>query len=433
MRRTRKVTAPIGEDDTDYIGTMEGGQGFTFLPSDLSRSAHLTGVSGSGKTTVVLKIIELDILRESTVVVVIDLRGDLIAAVLALCTRLRIDPSQVTLLDLREKDNVVGFNPLAGAGKPYIKALHMLAVLEANAASWGVSLEEYCRNGLLVLASAGRALTDMEALFYDEAFLHTCLASVEDESLQAFWIRYSELSKDKRRGIASSVLNKLSCLTCVDVLRDVLGSRDPISLESILSNPGQILLVSCAVDELSRSGAMIGSLLVSAISREVLGRVNLPQAKRNPVRLVVDEFEYMAGEAFEELIQEGRRFNCTCCLSHQQYSQLPPKLKSLILANSGLRILFQLGYEDAKAVSGEVPERFGVKELRKLKPGEAVVLRRDGSARQLRFHPPAKSPPAKEVEAFRAKVLKGATPRATSPLQTEIGQPLSKPDLGEWI
>ncbi|HVT12457.1 MAG TPA: helicase HerA-like domain-containing protein [Fimbriimonadaceae bacterium] len=104
---------------------------------DLARHTYILGATGCGKTSLILRLIEQDLKRGHTVAVV-DLRGDLVRGVLGLCDRLEIDPERVTLLDLREKQRVQGFNPLSGAGEPYVRALHVLDVVQLEAESWGV-------------------------------------------------------------------------------------------------------------------------------------------------------------------------------------------------------------------------------------------------------------------------------------------------------
>lgn len=434
MRGKRKVVGSESDAGTDCIGLLESGRSFNFLPSDLERSIHIVGTTGSGKTCIVLRIIELDILQERTLVI-LDLRGDLVAAVLAICTKLGIDPSRVTLIDLRDRASYtsVGFDPMAGPGLDYVKALHVLSVLADSASSWGVSVEEYCRNALLVLSMSKRNLLSMESLFYDENFLSDCLNYVSDESLLAFWGRYRLLGADKQRLIASSVLNKLSSLLSAEPLKELLGNENPIDLGRLLSTDGNIILISFCVDELHRSAIMLSNLVIAAVEREVFSKVNVPPERRTKVRLVVDEFEHMADDSLCDLIQESRRFSTNLLFSHQQYSQLPGKLKSLILSNSGLRLFFQLGHEDARAVSHELPQHFGIPELRNQKPGEAILMRRDGSAFRVRFNPPRPMPLASDVARFRQQVL-CKVPSVSKIVPTRIpARVIEKPDLKEWI
>ncbi|HEY3780314.1 MAG TPA: type IV secretion system DNA-binding domain-containing protein [Fimbriimonadaceae bacterium] len=406
---------------------------FSLSESDLGRHAYILGSTGCGKTSLILALIEEDIRREHSFVVV-DHRGDLVAGALGLCDTLDIDPEKITLLDLREQHKIQGFNPLAGAGEPYIRALHVLDVLADEAESWGVQLEETLRSALILLSEAREPITKLELLFYDSAFRSKCLSRCTDTPLLTFWERYAAMSKDKQQAWALPVLNKVTSLLAVPVLREVLGSASGLDLGELLNRKGHILLVSLAVDELHRSGRMVGSLVVSAISREMLGRVNVPESARNPVRLYVDEFENMASESFESLIAEGRRFALSLVLSHQTLNQLPARLRSVVRNNVGVQMLFQVGFEDAKQVLNELPKEFTLEDIRRLGIGQAIVLNRNGTAQTIQFKKPRPPKPRAAIDAFRERVL------ASLPLATAFDNKVDKPDeapeqlgLEDWL
>jgi hypothetical protein len=399
----------------------------------LSTHAYILGSTGCGKTSLILRLLERDI-REGHSVVVIDLRGDLVSGALMLCDALKVPESRVTLLDLREKRQVVGFNPLAGAGEPYIRALHLLDVVSGEAGSWGVQLDETLRCALLLLAYAEQPITMLEAVFYDTDFRSKCLSGCSDEALASFWERYEELGPERHQSWAQPVMNKVTPLLAVPSLRQVLSGKPGIALDQILNQPGQILLVSLAVDELHRSSRMVGSLLVSAIAREMMSRVNAPQSRRTPVRLYVDEFENMASERFESLVAEGRRFNLSLVLSHQTLSQLPGKLRSVIRNNVGLQIIFQCGCEDARVLARELPDQFDFSDIQGLAVGQAILLKRDGSAEAVQFDRPRMGRAPHLVAAYRQRVL-ARFPQPTAPiLPARPSSPSAgKPDLGNWL
>lgn len=366
---------------------------------DLAKHCYILGSTGCGKTSLILKLIAQDLAAGHSVAVV-DLRGDLVAGALSLCASSNIDPRRVHLIDLRSRGGA-GFNPLIGSGEPYIRALHFLDVVSAESDSWGVQLEETLRSALLLLAEAGQPVVHLERLFYDDAFRTTCLRTITDEGVVSFWARYDALSLEKRQTWALPVLNKVTPLLAVPVLRELLGSPNPLDLGACLGESGSVLLVSLAVDELHRSSRMLGSLVVSAISREMMARVHVPERDRNPVRLYVDEFENMASDAFEGLIAEGRRFGLTLVLSHQTLSQLPPRLRSVVRNNVGVQILFQCGFEDARQLARELPEGIETANLRALEVGEAYVLDRSGRTLHAKFSPPPKPLPTEDIELFR--------------------------------
>lgn len=321
-------------------------------PSDLATHGLILGATGSGKTTCLHHLIAQDLQRGHSLVV-LDYRGDLVSAALELCSRC-VPPERVKVIDLREKVRPFGFNPLLGAGEPYFRALGVLDALEHEAESWGVQLAETLRNGLLLLAECGGTLLKLERLFYDTAFLETCLRQARTDGLVAFWSRFLDLSRDKQTALASPVLNKVSLLIATPALRAMLGHPDPIDLRRHLDTPGSVLLVSLAVDETHGAGRMLGNLVLSAITREIFGRVSRAESSRNPVRIIVDEFEHFSAREFEHLLAEGRRFKCSLILANQVLAQLNPRVRSMLLNNVGFKAFFRTGREDSSALSRDL-------------------------------------------------------------------------------
>lgn len=409
---------------------VETDETFNLDTPDLSRHAYILGSTGCGKTSLILQLIEKD-LQDGHSLVILDMRGDLVAGALSLCESKGVDPKRVRLLDLREKNLVQGFNPLAGAGEPFIRALHVLDVVAAESASWGVQLEETLRSALLVLAGAREPLTKIAQLFYDPNFRRHCLHPASDEDLIAFWDRYDAMSVEKQQSWALPVLNKVSSLLAVPNLRKVLCGNPELNLGEVLNERGSVLLVALAVDEFHRSSRMLGSLVVSAIAREILGRVEIPERDRNPVRLYVDEFENMASESFEGLIAEGRRFKLSLILSHQTLSQIQHRLRSVIRNNVGVQLLFQCGFEDARSLANELPEGLGMAQIRELTVGQAIVMTRDGEAGTVQFNAPPKPRPIQKVLDYRRRVLSRLSAQPVpSVRQPSAEHPL---DLEGWL
>ena len=140
--------------------------------------------------------------------------------------------------------------------------------------------------------------------------------------------------------------------------------------------------------------------------RVMCSRVAIPEARRNPVRLYVDEFESMASEAFEGLIAEGRRFKLSLVLSHQNLAQLPPKLRSVIRNNVGLQILFRCGFQDAEDLKKELPEGFTVDELVAMEPGEMLLMPRGSEPEHVQCALARAEIGTAEVMEYRCEVLR---------------------------
>lgn len=341
-------------------------------PEELRTHALLIGSTGSGKTTLLHHLIAQDLMRGHSVAV-FDLRGDLVEAVLRFCSG-QVHPSRVKVLDLREKERPLGFDPLSGPGEPYFRALGVLDAIASESESWGVQLAESLRYALMLLAEVGARLTDVERLFHDRSFRMACVAQAEPSPVTEFWLRFDEeLSPDRQQALAMPVLNKVSLLFATKSLRMVLGHPQPLDLSAQVNAGGSVTLASLAVDELHSAGRMVGNLFLAAFTREALSRVHVPEASRNPVRLYVDEFEHFQLSDFETILAEGRRFGLSLVLAHQTLAQLTPKLRSLILGNVGVKFAFRCGREDAATLSKDITGDPKLVNLHDLATGEALV------------------------------------------------------------
>lgn len=343
-------------------------------PDQMKTHALVIGATGSGKTNLLHHLIAQDILEDHSFVVV-DMRGDLVEAALSLCST-HVKPERLKVIDLRANHPSNGFNPLFGAGEPYFRALNVLDVIENESESWGVQLGETLRNALMILTEAGEPLTRLESLFYDRAFLMLCMQQCSAEQVTSFWQRFDSLSADKQAALASPVLNKVSLLFASKKLQSILSDEHPIDLAHHLNRPGSVTLVSLAVDELHGVARMMAQMVLSSICREVFARVSLPERRRCPLRIYVDEFENFNDHEFESLLAEGRRFRASLVLAHQTLAQLSSKMRSMMLNNVGVKIGFRCGREDSLTLSKDFSGDAHRLDFTVRPVGEALLWRR---------------------------------------------------------
>jgi Type IV secretion-system coupling protein DNA-binding domain/TraM recognition site of TraD and TraG len=405
---------------------------------ELKTHALVIGATGSGKTNLLHHLISQDIDRGHSIAV-LDMRGDLIDSVLALCDE-RVDPESALLLDLRDKAGRVGFNPLYGSGEPYFRALNVLDVISQEAESWGVQLAETLRNALLLLAESAQPLTKLEAIFYDPEFRYQCIEHCEDDMVIAFWKRFHALSTEKQQTFAMPVLNKVSLLLATPSLRKVLGHKEPVELGPHLNSPFSVTLVSLAVDELHGAGRMVGRLMLSSICREIFARVSIPENQRVPVRLYVDEFEHFGGKEFEQILAEGRRFGLSLVLAHQTLSQLSSSMRSMILNNVGVKVAFRCGRDDAKILCHDITGTKDEFDVAELPVGSALLWTRGQGACEVEVNEPI------PIDASRIRNHRNEV-HARFPLEehVRIPKPASsttpvapanqdlKPNLEDWL
>ncbi len=397
-----------------------------------ARRKHLyaIGATGSGKTNFLMRLIEDDLGRDQSLCV-IDLRGDLVDRVLL---RVAARPGaaetlarRVLLLDLRETGWSVGFNPLGGDGDAYARAFHVLSVLKHSAESWGVQLDETLRNCLLALAETGGSLLELAPLLSEDACRRQTLARVTDPYVRAFFAGYDGLSPEKQLQWRLPVLNKVSGFLAIPAVRRMLSDTDPTyALRDFLDRtPGAVILVSLAVDRLQGAAHLVGGLFVSAFQNAVLARVDIPEEKRAPVHLYVDEFENLVSHdtsRFEQMLAEGRRFGLGLTLSHQNLSQMPTGMGQMILANANTQLYFQTGAGDAAQLAREIVPHPGesaetVRQTLMTQPvGTAFVLRRGQASptERVQVHrcPDPPVPPERVAAVRRAALGRYGRPAA---------------------
>lgn len=397
-----------------------------FVPTAMyKKHALLIGPTGSGKTTAIHHIAAQTI-EEGHSLCVLDMRGDLTAAMIELCAG-RVPPEKTAIIDLREKQRPFGFNPLVGKGEPYFRALNVLDVVESESESWGIQLAETLRLALMLLSEAGETITRLESLFYDPDFLSLCLSKCKSESVVGFWQRFQAMSHDKQAALATPVLNKVSLLMATGTLRRILGHPKPLDLGQHLDTPGSVLLVSLAVDETHGAGRMMGRLVLSAVCREIFARVQIPEHQRNPVLLIVDEFEHFGMDEFKTILAEGRRFGLSAVLAHQTLAQLNTQMRSMILGNVGTKFIFRCGREDGAVLSRDITGDPRGYDFADLPVGVAVLWHRGQDAIEVEINEPIFQSVGHQSPAAREYLR-----RIYARVETVIEEPVRLTQLPEY-
>ena len=344
---------------------------------DLATHALLLGKTGSGKTVCLTHFVAGAILRTESFVLV-DARGDQVNDVLTLLAG-RVEPERVKIIDLRDSSPHMGFDPLRGSSVPHKRALNVLETIRAMSDGWGVQLDETLRNILIALAETDEPLTEVERMLYDASYRRIILRGNLSESVRAFLERFDAMREDRQASLAMPVMNKISSLFATRKLRAILRDQNPINLQAHLECPGNIVLVSLAIDETAAVGRAFGSMFLGCLTQTMFSRVDEPEHRRNPVLLFLDEFSHFAGEDIDVILAEGRRFGFSAVLAHQTLSQVPPSLRSMVLGNVGAKLIFRLGRDDAETMSADLTGDRKAIDFTKLRVGTCVAAKADGS------------------------------------------------------
>lgn len=145
------------------------------------------------------------------------------------------------------------------------------------------------------------------------------------------------------------VLNKVGSFLSVPALAGILSpSRKQLSLRSIMDKE-QILLVNLAKGHLGAdASALLGSLLLTAISSASFSRVDIPESERRKFIVYLDEFHNYTTGSLVNMFSELRKFGISFVIAHQYLHQLSNDIRNAVLGNMGTIICFTLGTDDAR-------------------------------------------------------------------------------------
>lgn len=322
--------------------------------SSLARHTLIVGQTGSGKSTLMERMILQDI-ESGRWVGVIDPHGDLYESILKQIPKSR--SNDVVLFDLADIDYPIGFNILENTHEqfPSLVASSIVGVFKKIFGySWWPRLEYILRNATLtLLEKPGSTLLDLTMLLTDEDFREKYLKHIKNPFLDKFWsIEFGALSQARQAEIVSPILNKVGQFLSIPLIRNIVSQpQSGFSPRWVMDNK-KIFLANLSKGKIGEDVSdMFGSMLVSKFQLDVMSRATIEPEKRVPFRLYVDEFQNFATESFSDIFSEARKYAMELIIAHQYLGQVDKKLTEAILGNVGNIISFHTSSEDARILA----------------------------------------------------------------------------------
>jgi hypothetical protein len=332
---------------------------FGIQPEDRFRHLALLGKTGTGKTTLLQRLIIGDI-RAGLGVGVIDPHGDLIDAVLALIPRPRTN--DVVLFDPADRDQPPAFNVLdcpRAQDRPLVASAVLSAFKKVFGDSWGPRMEYYFRNALLALLDVpDSTLLSLFQFVTDPHVRRSIARRVQNPVVRHVWLdEFPRKPARLQEESLSPIHNKIGPLVTSPLLCHVVGqSRSKINLRAIMDR-GRILLVNLSKGKLGEDiSALLGAFIVSKIQVEIMGRADQPPEERRPFFLYVDEFQNVSTESFATILSEARKYRLALTVANQYLGQLDEATRHALFGNIGSLACFQAGPTDAEILCSQLGE-----------------------------------------------------------------------------
>jgi hypothetical protein len=345
--------------------------------SEKDRATHfyVIGATGTGKTKFLEFLIQQDI-EKGNGFGVIDPHGDLIESVKGFLAcewgKERIS-EKVVLIDPVDPQFTVTFNPLErlpNTSIPEQVGELISAFKKIWADSWGVRMEDLMRNSLIALGEAGFSLSDLSPFLNNRVFRNIILEKVTHPIAKDYFRRFETLTDRGQITWIEPIMNKINAFFSDERIRQMFSSNtNSFNLREVMDNR-KILLVKLNKGKLKGSADLLGSLLMSMIQVAAFSRSELPQQKRVPFYLYIDEFQNFASENFAVILSEARKYGLSLIMAHQTLSQISDALRGLILGNTGVQTYFRMNRQDSSLLAKESFEYSGyeVKTMSNMSP-----------------------------------------------------------------
>lgn len=374
------------------IGTAEGRA--VRLPTESrDRHTYIVGGTGTGKSTLMARMIREDIKRGEGVIL-LDPHGDLYQTVLQSVPEARRD--EVFRIDPEADMPLPGLNIL-DLPESRLRSRHaaylvgeLFRFFEEN---WdmrnagGPTFEMYFRNTLLLMCqqdskysaakekqpSAERkarealdkimqapgalplSLKDFTRVMTDKDFRRELLQRCPDNSVVEFWTNVAEKTSGDYQlaNFVPYITSKVNALVQTGFVSDLLcAPRNDLRIGERM-NRGEIVLINLNKGLLGGyESRLLGTILMMEIFAAGLQRSMLPEQERRPVNIYVDEFQNFVSDNVASMLSEARKFGLRLTLANQTLTQLRASagrqnLLETVLGNVGNVILFRLGVPDA--------------------------------------------------------------------------------------
>ncbi len=315
---------------------------------------YVSGKSGSGKTSL-LKTLMIQDAEARRGFCFLDVHGDASREIVAKI-RDRFPDRKLIYFDVTDPQIPFGYNPLrkVSPSKRSLVASNILEIFQRQwKSAWGMKMEHILRMILLTLLDQPKAdFSDILRILHDSDYRKNCLPHISSDDIVVFWEK--EFPKYKPNDMLP-IMNKLGGFFSHSIVKKILVENDQqISLRKIIDE-GTILVLNLAKGQAGADVAnIVGGLLLTSLASACFSRIDIPEEKRRPYFLYIDEFQTVSGnELISELLAQIRKFKVGLILANQFLHQLHPDVRASVLGNVGTIVCFRLGITDAKLMEKE--------------------------------------------------------------------------------
>ncbi len=338
--------------------------------SEIDRARHLyiVGQTGTGKTYFMKQLVIQDILAGKGVCF-IDPHGDAVEDILGYIPASRVP--DVIYFNPGDISRPLGLNMLEyderfPEQKTFIinELLEIFNKLYDMKTVGGPMFEQYFRNATALVLddpSSGNTLIEINRVLSDRSFRAMKLAKTASPLVKTFWRDIAEKAGGEAslQNIVPYISSKFDSFLSNEIMRPIVAQeKSAFRLREVMDNK-RILLINLSKGRLGElNSSLIGLIMIGKILMAAFSRVDVPEEKRTPFYLYIDEFQNVTTNTISTILSEARKYKLNLTLAHQFIGQLAEEIKKSVFGNVGSKAAFRVGAEDGEFLEKEFGPTF---------------------------------------------------------------------------
>jgi hypothetical protein len=230
---------------------------------------------------------------------------------------------------------------------------------------WGPRLDMILLNALYLLMEKENAkLPDLYKILADQDFREMLTAKCRDGNVRVFWEKqYDKMPKDA----SMVVLTKLYRIVQERILVPIFMAEKSCFDFRAAMDQQKIIIVDLPEGVITTDMAnFLGSLILSATYNAGMSREDIPEAKRVPFFVYVDEAYRYTTKSIPETLQSLRKFKVCMTLASQYLTQYRKDIQDAITQTCETIISFRVGEDTARVLENFYPKTYGYQTLMNL-------------------------------------------------------------------
>ncbi|KKR16688.1 MAG: hypothetical protein UT45_C0004G0019 [Candidatus Daviesbacteria bacterium GW2011_GWA2_39_33] len=316
---------------------------------------YIIGRTGSGKTTMMFSMAKHDI-EQGRGMAFLDPHGDAADDLISIIPEKRLNdlvfinpidlkyPIGINVLELTpglDEDEAELEKEVVAEG--VISLFRKVFSKEENTNAHRI--EYILRNAIYTAFTVpDRTIFTVYDLLNNPPFQKQIIAKLKDENLKNFWkFEFGRAGDYQVVKMTGGVTAKIGRFLFSPTAKRILEQPKSTLNFSELMDSGKIIICNLSQGKLGEdTSRLLGITIMTKIQQAALKRSNIPESKRKPFYLYVDEFQNFATHSFTKMLSEGRKYKLRVTLAEQSTSQQDDRnIVNVILANVTTVVCFR--------------------------------------------------------------------------------------------